>query len=70
MPQLAGSVSVSAQVAPHAEVRAAHEHCPPAQTCAGPHACPHAPQLRGSLVTSVHAPPQACSAPGQAHAPA
>ena len=58
-PQLAGSVLVSTQSAPHAVVPgAAHEHLPPAQVCSAEHAVPQLPQWVRSVWVSTQAVPQ------------
>jgi hypothetical protein len=60
-PQLALSLCVSAQVAPHCESPAAHVHAPLTQLAPVGHCVAQAPQLSGSVVVSTHALPHATS---------
>jgi hypothetical protein len=59
----------------HAVSPGSHAHALPAQIIRGPHVVPQAPQLRGSLVVSVHVPPPPAVPPhvfplgGQVHVP-
>jgi hypothetical protein len=60
-PQFCGSAVVSTQDVPHVVKGAPHEatHTPAWQSGVAPEqAVPHAPQLIGSVASSVHAPPQ------------
>ena len=60
-PQLAGSLAVCTQSAPHSVVPPEHEsaHAPAEQRRPEGHTAPHAPQLAGSTARFAQAPPQA-----------
>src|SRR5258708_39806928 len=60
-----GSVTTVARGLTQTFLRTASSQTTPVQNCADEQALPHAPQLRGSLLVSVHQPPQQLSAPGQ-----
>jgi hypothetical protein len=67
-PQLAGSLEVSTQLAPHIVSPEEHAHAP-ATHVPLPQEVPQVPQFEASALVSTHRPPQFVSPDAQAHDP-